>query len=106
MAGCRGCRVDHPQRRDVHAGLTAHRKNASGAYSAPALNTQPMATPAPSADAAAVRYPVHEQFHTWQGEGVHMGRSAYFIRTFGCPVKCPWCDSAGTWHPDHIPAKV
>lgn len=35
-----------------------------------------------------------------------MGRSAYFIRTFGCPVKCPWCDSAGTWHPDHIPAKI
>lgn len=35
-----------------------------------------------------------------------MGRSAYFIRTFGCPVQCPWCDSAGTWHPDHIPARV
>lgn len=63
--------------------------------------------PAPAAsDPAPTRYPVHEQFHTWQGEGVHMGRSAYFIRTFGCPVKCPWCDSAGTWHPDHIPAKI
>lgn len=35
-----------------------------------------------------------------------MGRAAYFIRTFGCPVHCPWCDSAGTWHPDHIPARV
>lgn len=35
-----------------------------------------------------------------------MGRAAYFIRTFGCPVHCPWCDSAGTWHPDHVPARV
>jgi 7-carboxy-7-deazaguanine synthase len=50
--------------------------------------------------------PVHEQFHSWQGEGVHSGRSAYFIRTFGCPVQCPWCDSAGTWHADYVPAKI
>lgn len=35
-----------------------------------------------------------------------MGRSAFFIRTFGCPVKCPWCDSAGTWHPDYIPEDI
>lgn len=53
-----------------------------------------------------MRYPVHETFHSWQGEGVHMGRSAFFIRLFGCPVKCPWCDSAGTWHPDYIPDKI
>ena len=50
--------------------------------------------------------PIHECFFTWQGEGVHMGRSAFFIRTFGCPVKCPWCDAAGTWHPSHIPKKI
>ncbi len=50
--------------------------------------------------------PIHEQFHSWQGEGVHSGRSAYFIRTLGCPVHCPWCDSAGTWHPDYIPTKI
>jgi len=50
--------------------------------------------------------PIHEYFHSWQGEGVHTGRSACFIRTFGCPVHCPWCDSAGTWHPDYVPDKV
>lgn len=50
--------------------------------------------------------PVHEQFYTFQGEGVHTGRAAYFIRTFGCPVHCPWCDSAGTWHPDYVPGKI
>jgi len=50
--------------------------------------------------------PIHECFYTWQGEGVHMGKAAFFIRTFGCPVKCPWCDSAGTWHPDYVPEKI
>lgn len=50
--------------------------------------------------------PVHERFATWQGEGVHMGRSAFFIRTYGCPQKCPWCDSAGTWHPSYIPEHI
>ena len=50
--------------------------------------------------------PIHEQFYTFQGEGMHAGRAAYFIRAFGCPVHCPWCDSAGTWHPDYVPDKV
>ncbi len=35
-----------------------------------------------------------------------MGRPAFFIRLFGCPVHCPWCDSAGTWHPEHIPKDI
>ncbi|MCB1120021.1 MAG: 4Fe-4S cluster-binding domain-containing protein [Verrucomicrobiae bacterium] len=52
------------------------------------------------------RLPVYETFYTWQGEGCHMGKPAFFIRLFGCPVHCPWCDSAGTWHPDHIPGTV
>lgn len=50
--------------------------------------------------------PVHERFSTWQGEGVHMGRAAFFIRTFGCPMHCPWCDSAGTWHVDYVPKHI
>ena len=50
--------------------------------------------------------PIHEQFYTFQGEGSHAGKAAYFIRTFGCPVHCPWCDSAGTWHPDYIPKHI
>lgn len=48
-------------------------------------------------------YTVHEQFYTWQGEGDHMGKAAWFIRLQGCDQKCPWCDAAGTWHPDHKP---
>lgn len=50
--------------------------------------------------------PVYETFYTWQGEGAHAGRAAFFVRTFGCPIQCAWCDSAGTWHPDWVPAKV
>lgn len=55
---------------------------------------------------SAPTLPVHEVFHTFQGEGVHMGKRAFFIRLFGCPLHCPWCDSAGTWHPDYVPKQV
>lgn len=48
-------------------------------------------------------YTVHETFHTFQGEGDHMGRPAFFIRLQGCDQACAWCDAAGTWHPDHKP---
>ena len=51
-------------------------------------------------------YPVMERFYTFQGEGVHLGRAAYFIRLYGCPLHCPWCDSAGTWHKDYVPAHI
>lgn len=53
-----------------------------------------------------MNYPVYERFYTWQGEGVHLGRAAYFIRLYGCPQSCPWCDSAGTWHRDYRPDGV
>ncbi len=53
-----------------------------------------------------MNYPVYERFYTWQGEGVHLGRAAYFIRLYGCPQACPWCDSAGTWHRDYRPDGV
>lgn len=53
-----------------------------------------------------MNYPVHEIFNTWQGEGEHMGRHAFFVRLYGCPVHCPWCDSAGTWHPKHVPKDI
>ena len=51
-------------------------------------------------------YPTHERFKAFQGEGIHMGRPAFFIRTYGCPVKCPFCDSAGTWHPQFVPKDI
>lgn len=51
-------------------------------------------------------YPLHEMFGTFQGEGTAMGLPAFFIRLFGCPVHCTFCDSAGTWHPDYVPDNV
>ncbi len=51
-------------------------------------------------------YPVNETFLSWQGEGVHLGRKAFFIRLQGCPVKCSWCDSASTWHPQYVPKDI
>ncbi len=43
------------------------------------------------------KYPIAEHFLSAQGEGCHMGRRAYFVRMFGCNVKCPWCDSKIAW---------
>ena len=56
--------------------------------------------------AAPARLPVHEAFYSWQGEGAHAGRAAFFIRLMGCPIRCPWCDSAGTWHADFVPKEI
>lgn len=51
-------------------------------------------SPAPStADGPAVV----ETFHSLQGEGLHAGRSAFFIRLAGCDVGCPWCDTKHSW---------
>ncbi len=49
--------------------------------------------------------PVVETFHSLQGEGIHTGRSAFFIRLAGCDVGCSWCDTKHSWpadaHPNH-----
>lgn len=41
--------------------------------------------------------PVMEHFYTLQGEGVHQGKAAYFIRLAGCDVGCVWCDVKESW---------
>lgn len=41
--------------------------------------------------------PVMEHFYTLQGEGMHSGRAAYFIRLGGCDVGCHWCDVKESW---------
>ena len=46
---------------------------------------------------------IHETFLSFQGEGVHMGRVAYFVRLMGCDQRCAFCDAAATWHPDWKP---
>ncbi|HJW18322.1 MAG TPA: 7-carboxy-7-deazaguanine synthase QueE [Flavisolibacter sp.] len=41
--------------------------------------------------------PIMEHFYTLQGEGVHQGKAAYFIRLGGCDVGCVWCDVKDSW---------
>jgi organic radical activating enzyme len=38
-----------------------------------------------------------EHFYTLQGEGLHQGKAAYFIRLAGCDVGCVWCDVKESW---------
>jgi organic radical activating enzyme len=54
--------------------------------------------------------PVVETFHSLQGEGLHAGRSAFFIRLAGCTVGCSWCDTKHSWpaavHPQRSLAEL
>jgi len=54
-------------------------------------------------DSDLVQYPIMEHFYTIQGEGAHTGKSAYFIRTAGCDVKCWWCDVKDSWDAEKHP---
>ena len=46
---------------------------------------------------------IMETFYSLQGEGLHSGRAAYFIRTAGCPVRCEWCDVKESWNVGDFP---
>ena len=41
--------------------------------------------------------PVLEVFASVQGEGVHVGEPQVFLRLAGCPLRCRWCDTPGSW---------
>lgn len=42
------------------------------------------------------RYPVSEIFSSVQGEGVHTGLYATFVRFAGCNLRCAFCDEPGS----------
>lgn len=53
------------------------------------------------------KVPLVEEFYTIQGEGLHTGKPAYFIRIGGCDVGCSWCDTKYSWNPElHPPVEV
>ncbi|WP_254934244.1 7-carboxy-7-deazaguanine synthase QueE [Cyanobium sp. WAJ14-Wanaka] len=60
-----------------------------------------MDNPAP----AEAGLPVVETFHSLQGEGLHAGRSAFFIRLGGCSVGCSWCDTKHSWPAEAHPSR-
>jgi len=40
-----------------------------------------------------IRFQVHELFPSFQFEGKHHGTRAFFVRFYGCNLKCPECDT-------------
>ncbi len=63
-----------------------------------------------SSEFATLSLPVMEAFYTIQGEGMHAGKAAYFIRLGGCDVGCHWCDVKESWdvntHPQQSIAEI
>jgi 7-carboxy-7-deazaguanine synthase len=41
--------------------------------------------------------PVLEVFASLQGEGRFAGEPQVFVRLAGCPLRCRWCDTPGSW---------
>ena len=41
--------------------------------------------------------PVMEVFASLQGEGKYLGQPQVFLRLAGCPLRCAWCDTPGSW---------
>ncbi|MBM5797116.1 MAG: 7-carboxy-7-deazaguanine synthase QueE [Cyanobacteria bacterium K_Offshore_0m_m2_072] len=60
----------------------------------------------PMQSASPLALPVVETFHSLQGEGLHSGRSAFFIRLGGCRVGCSWCDTKQSWPEGHHPTRT
>src|SRR5580704_316377 len=59
--------------------------------------------PARPGNSSRESLPVMEQFYTLQGEGLHQGKAAYFIRLAGCDVGCVWCDVKESWDASRHP---
>lgn len=38
-----------------------------------------------------------EVFASFQGEGLYVGEPQSFVRLAGCPLRCRWCDTPGSW---------
>jgi organic radical activating enzyme len=55
------------------------------------------ATQIPRALGQETLAPVLEVFASLQGEGRFAGEPQAFVRLWGCPLRCRWCDTPGSW---------
>ena len=53
-----------------------------------------------------VEAPVMEVFASIQGEGRYAGEPQVFVRLHGCPLRCRYCDTPGSWDPGGTRARV
>jgi organic radical activating enzyme len=66
------------------------------------MSTPRLAAFQPRADPSAERArsgaaPVMEVFASIQGEGRYVGEPQVLLRLYGCPLRCRWCDTPGSW---------
>jgi len=50
----------------------------------------------PATEPKSLAAPVLEVFASIQGEGAYVGEPQVFVRLFGCPFRCRWCDTPGS----------
>lgn len=54
----------------------------------------------PMAVESSLAAPLMEVFASIQGEGLYVGEPQVFVRLRGCPLRCRWCDTPGSWKLD------
>jgi 7-carboxy-7-deazaguanine synthase len=64
---------------------------------AQARSTPIAGTARDATSARALAAPVLEVFASLQGEGRYLGEPQVFLRLRGCPLRCRWCDTPGSW---------